>query len=973
MAQKFEFSKFFDFDTLQANLTETITLLDKAEKQIVDMSKLPEIKLNGNTDDIKANNDATMKLIKLSEEQAKLAKLNIQVQKEQESLAQAKLKTEQAAITLEQKKAKALKDTAKEIKDLNQLLNQEIKTEREAKQANNDLRKARLDVNSTTEDGVKQIEAINAAIDKNNEFIKSNSDALTKQKINIGNYKEDIKSALAETGMFGGAIGTLSQGFNQLKGGFSIAIKGLTSFKAALIGTGIGAILVGIGMLITYFKQTQAGSEKLRVATAAVGAAFDYVISVIAEFGGKIVAAFETAWSWATKLGKALGIVSDETDTLKESEDGLLSGIKAQIKATMELEQRRIDLAKSNRILEKSIADLAKQEAILQQKADDDTLSFKKMKEAAEQLDQVLIKKAKTELDLANGNLKIINDELTLREKLGKNTDDLKDAQLDAQKAVIQAETDYVTKVEENAIRKRKIARDLFEQELDILIDVSDARKTALEKQLSNEKLTEAEQLSILNTIKAEQENAYNEQIKLFEKYTGKKIDFNELMTEDDLKTLNSRLQNDYQFNEITINRLREVLMEHKAVGNDIIDLNKQVSDKSIASSENQYALQNIILDAMREQGIETGKAIITDEEYYGKKIELEKELLQSQLDRLTAVKAADLTDEQIQKIVDITAKMGSLDDQTKELSKSAAETAFKFSDIFDEITEGYEMTDEQNQIFQETFKDSFQQTFDSVSDIFQEINQQRLEGLNTELDIINQSIDAKEAQLEKEKELANDGKVNQAETVAAELATLKKAEAEKKKQIKEEEEREKKFQAVILSINAAITASELVLAAAKAIKANSGVPFVGVVIGLAAAAAIIAGFVALRTKIQGLHDGTEFVDGPEGRDKAGLFALEKGERVVDSTNNAKIPRSIKNSEIPDLINAGLSIETMKTPDQLLTFVQDRQPENRESIEILKKMYNSQQNKEEVLVIEGKLIQISYRDGKIISRKTINV
>ena len=70
--------------------------------------------------------------------------------------------------------------------------------------------------------------------------------------------------------MTGGAV----SGFRNLTGGIKNGVTGLKSFKVALAATGIGLILVAIGTLISYFTSTKRGAEQLKVATAALGAAF---------------------------------------------------------------------------------------------------------------------------------------------------------------------------------------------------------------------------------------------------------------------------------------------------------------------------------------------------------------------------------------------------------------------------------------------------------------------------------------------------------------------------------------------------------------------------------------------------------------------------------------------------------------------------------------------------------------------------
>jgi len=60
---------------------------------------------------------------------------------------------------------------------------------------NADLRKQRDLVNTSTDAGRKKILELNEQINKNNDVIKSNSSALEKQKLNVGNYAAGFTDA----------------------------------------------------------------------------------------------------------------------------------------------------------------------------------------------------------------------------------------------------------------------------------------------------------------------------------------------------------------------------------------------------------------------------------------------------------------------------------------------------------------------------------------------------------------------------------------------------------------------------------------------------------------------------------------------------------------------------------------------------------------------------------------------------------
>lgn len=91
-----------------------------------------------------------------------------------------------------------------EAKTAKQAYNKELKAEIELETAlEGSMRRARAEIkaltaerenlNITTAEGKKRAEEINAAIDKNNEFLRKNSSELEKQKINVGNYAGSAK------------------------------------------------------------------------------------------------------------------------------------------------------------------------------------------------------------------------------------------------------------------------------------------------------------------------------------------------------------------------------------------------------------------------------------------------------------------------------------------------------------------------------------------------------------------------------------------------------------------------------------------------------------------------------------------------------------------------------------------------------------------------------------------------------------
>lgn len=183
---------------------------------------------------------------------------------------------------------------ADSTKLLNIALNQEANTIEQLRNQNAMLNSIRNRTNIETEEGRKQLALINSQLDENNARIKENVDSYTQQKINIGNYSESVKDALLSNELFGGSIREINETFsafaplskfalNFVKGWASdtkkatkaqdgmnkagrsgvvtnnLLIGSLKLLRLAILSTGIGAVVVLLGSLISYLTTTQSG------------------------------------------------------------------------------------------------------------------------------------------------------------------------------------------------------------------------------------------------------------------------------------------------------------------------------------------------------------------------------------------------------------------------------------------------------------------------------------------------------------------------------------------------------------------------------------------------------------------------------------------------------------------------------------------------------------------------------------------
>lgn len=159
-----------------------------------------------------------------------------------------------------------------------------------------EMTKARNEANLSTAEGQAQVKALNQAIDANNAKIKANQDALTKQKMNVGNYTKSIQDAIPMLDQFTGGAASGAQG-----------LLAMTKQALAFIATPLGAVIAAIGLavagLTAYFKGSEEGQDRLAKITAVLGVAMSKLQVVFEYVGEAVFNAVTGVGSMTDKLG----------------------------------------------------------------------------------------------------------------------------------------------------------------------------------------------------------------------------------------------------------------------------------------------------------------------------------------------------------------------------------------------------------------------------------------------------------------------------------------------------------------------------------------------------------------------------------------------------------------------------------------------------------------------------------------------
>lgn len=343
---------------------------------------------------------------------------------------------------------KAAQDLETREKALKAAFDMEVVSVDTARERNKLLTELRNSVNVTTAEGVEELKRLNAELDKNNEFIKENVDAYTKQKINIGNYKDSIIEAANELNIFNGGLGAFIARAEQAGGAGNLlgntfktvtsGILSMTKATLAFIATPIGAIIAALVLVFLAVKNAMNRSEeatnKLKVVFAAFSGVINALMKVLEPLGAflidGIVAGFELVGEAAEAAAK---IVSSALsffgfDEAAAALDNLTESVKGAAREAMALEKMQQDLTVSMRKAKVATIDYEKEQERLKKIMEDGTRTTTERLAANDQLAASLKKQITEELALAKTALEIVNRRIKAE---GERTE-LLDAQADA-------------------------------------------------------------------------------------------------------------------------------------------------------------------------------------------------------------------------------------------------------------------------------------------------------------------------------------------------------------------------------------------------------------------------------------------------------------------------------------------------------------------------------------------------------------
>ena len=167
---------------------------------------------------------------------------------------------------------------------------------------------------------------------------------LEKQVDKTTESQEELGNILDST--TGGAITK----FKSLRGTLGNVVKSFKNLRVAILATGIGALVLAIGSLVTMFKTSEEGQNRFAKLMTQIGVVTGNVIDIVSDFGNVMFNVFTGNFKAA---GEALndvteGIKNFGEETRKEIE---IAGELADMRAKADIEERKLitERAEANR------------------------------------------------------------------------------------------------------------------------------------------------------------------------------------------------------------------------------------------------------------------------------------------------------------------------------------------------------------------------------------------------------------------------------------------------------------------------------------------------------------------------------------------------------------------------------------------------------------------------------------------------
>ena len=283
--------------------------------------------------------------------------------------------------------------------------------------------------------------------------------------------------------------------FKNLRGTLGNVIKSFKSLRVAILATGIGALVIALGSLVTMFQNSEEGQNKFAKLMTQIGVVTGNVIDIISDFG-------KVMFNVVTGNFKAAGeAINDVTEGIKNFGEET----RKEIAVAGELADKRAEADKQERrlLLERAEAD-RKIAELREIAADKENVAVEERIEAIKEAGRIAEEITEKEIAAARLRFEAKKAENQLSESTKEDLDEqaqlqarlieLETARLRKQKALTAEITTALREeqAERNAILAEQKAKEAEEEKLE-----EEKKKEKREKELEEEKLLAEEKAQL--------------------------------------------------------------------------------------------------------------------------------------------------------------------------------------------------------------------------------------------------------------------------------------------------------------------------------------------------------------------------------------------------------------------------------------------------------------------------------------------
>lgn len=502
-----------------------------------------------------------------------------------------------------------------------------VKLKEKINEVTNALKKAEEETQRYYRNVGNYVSSINEAAQANIPFVSEINNAITSLK-GLGSYLKDVGDEFKSIGEKFKAAQAATMGMTTAQKALTTSLNICSAawkvFKVAIISTGIGALVIALGSLVSYFTKTQAGIELASKAMAGLGAVVNVIIDRLSKIGSALVNLFK-------------GNFKQAANDMKGAFKGVGDEIEREVKLAVQLKEALNQIEKQEITLSMRRSANKAQIEELKKISDDTTKSTNERIAAAQKAYELEKKDLDLQVQLQERRLANTLGYTKMNDEVRKLLDSIKSGDITADELIGKLG------ISESNIEDLKEFRDQF---------------NALQELQESSFTRQTEQQNKLNTLRQEAATKIAEQQKAEAEalVAAKQKEFEEVRKAEDelLKLITDERERQRQQIEVSYERQIEDLKTRLQTEKDLTVEAQQAINTQIVALEQQKQAE---LQTLSEEALEA--ELQQKQEEYNKLLEQEQEAIQL---RFEALIEKNLENEQARLEIELQQKKAELD-----------------------------------------------------------------------------------------------------------------------------------------------------------------------------------------------------------------------------------------------------------------------------------------------------------------------